>query len=100
VTLIQVIARIRERQRRAEEADPTASASIESIGVLMNAMLEELEADPEFKAVKPMRDLIQEVVEWGKHPERAEGNEGEDNAFPATWFERATELLTTLPKEG
>jgi len=44
----QVAARIRERQRHAEEVDPTASASIESIGVLLNAVVREFEADPDF----------------------------------------------------
>ena len=44
--------------------------------------------------------LIREVVDWGEHPERAEGNEGEDDAFPAGWWAKARLALADHPDAG
>ena len=56
------------------------------------AMLREAIAARDAEIVR-LRKVVQEVLDWGTHPERAEGNGGEDNAFPAGWWEKAREAM-------
>jgi hypothetical protein len=58
VTLPDAAARVRQRQKRAEQANPGASASIESIGALLEAVLGELEMESDWG----LRGRIEEAI--------------------------------------
>ncbi len=75
-----------QRSRADELYDETARTYIELLGVQGKR--------------DSLRALVREVIDWGEHPERSEGNDGEDNAFPSGWFERARRALGSEPKEG
>ena len=59
MSLAEVAARVRERQAHAEQANPTVFASLQSIGVLLEAIVREFEDDPDFT----LRERVEKLAD-------------------------------------